>query len=112
MKEYETIRKTLTEMLEELEGRLEKISADVRHSEVPLEKDFAELATQNENNEVLDQLGNAAKTEIALIRQAIGRIDKGEYGICQACGEDINPQRLQALPYTRFCIRCASKVEK
>jgi len=112
MKEYEGVRQTLSAMLEELNLRLDRITNNVRHSDVPLEKDFAEMATQNENNEVMDYLGNSAKTEIAMIKQAIARIDNGQYGMCQVCDEPISKERLEALPYSSMCIRCASKAER
>ena len=112
MKEYEEVRQTLCAMLEELNLRLDRITNNVRHSDVPLEKDFAEMATQNENNEVMDYLGNSAKTEIAMIKQAIARIDNGQYGMCQVCDEPIGKERLEALPYSSMCIKCASKAER
>jgi len=109
MKEYEEVRSHLIEMLEELDERLDKITRDVKHVDVPLEKDFAELATQSENNEVLDFLGNAARAERDRVKQAISRIDSGEYGICELCGEPIKKERLQAVPYSSMCIKCASQ---
>lgn len=112
MKEYEEIRSILIAMLEELDLRLARVTDNVRHSDAPLEKDFAEQATQNENNEVMDYLGNSARTEIEMIKQAIARIDKGQYGICQVCGEPISKKRLEALPYSNMCIKCASKAER
>jgi len=111
MKEYEAVRNHLISMLEELNLRLTKITNDVRHSDVPLEKDFSEQATQNENNEVMDFLGNSARTEIEMINQAINSIDNCQYGICQVCGESISQQRLKAMPYTNMCIDCASDAE-
>ena len=112
MKEYEEVRSKLIEMLEDLNLRLTRITNNIRHSDVPLEKDFAEQATQNENNEVMDYLGNSARTEIELIKQAIARIDNGQYGICQVCDEPIGKERLEALPYSSMCIKCASKAER
>ncbi len=111
MKEYEEIRNHLIAMLEEQNLRLSRITNDVRHSDVPLEKDFSEQATQNENNEVMDYLGNSARKEIEMIKQAINRIDNGRYGICQVCDEPISIARLKALPYSTMCIKCASKAE-
>lgn len=111
MKEYEEVRSHLIAMLEELNLRLSRITNNVRHSDVLLEKDFSEQATQNENNEVMDYLGNSARTEIEMIKQAIARIDNGEYGICQVCDEPIGKERLEALPYSSMCIKCASKAE-
>lgn len=111
MKEYEDVRIKLIAMLEELDLRLARITNNVRHTDVPLEKDFAEMATQNENNEVMDYLGNSARTEIEMIKQAIAGIDNNQYGICQVCDEPISKERLDALPYSNMCIKCASKAE-
>lgn len=38
---------------------------------------------------------------------ALEKIEKGEYGICEFCGNEIDRERLEALPYTRLCIKCA-----
>jgi RNA polymerase-binding protein DksA len=108
MSDFEEVKLVLCEMLEELDERLAKITDDVRHTEESVEKDFSEQATQNENNEVQDYLGNSARTEIALIKQAISRIDNGEYGVCQVCGEPINIERLKVIPYSNMCVKCAS----
>lgn len=109
MKNYDEVKRTLCEMLEELDERLAKITDDVKHTDQPVEKDFAEQATQTENDQVLDYLGNAARTEAAQIKQAIARIDSGEYGICESCGEPIRAERLKVLPYSNLCIRCAEQ---
>ena len=111
MSNFEEVKLVLCEMLEELDDRLAKITDDVRHTDDPAEKDFSEQATQNENNEVMDFLGNSARTEIEMINQAINSIDNGQYGICQVCGESISQQRLKAMPYTNMCIDCASDAE-
>lgn len=112
MKEHEQVRVQLLEMLEELNTRLGKINDHVRHSDEPLSKDFEEQATEMENHEVLDALGNAARIEVAQIKQALLRIDDGEYGICVDCGGAIRKERLVALPFTTKCINCAAKDER
>jgi RNA polymerase-binding protein DksA len=103
------IRGNLLEMLEELDDRLAKITDDVKHVDEPLAKDFAEQATQSENDEVLDYLGNATRTEIEKVKQAISRLDSGNYGICEVCGEPISKERLKAIPYACMCIKCANQ---
>ncbi len=108
MKDYQEVRSHLLDMLEELDDRLSKITDDVRHADSPLEQDFSEQATEAENDEVLDALGNAARDEVEKIKQAISRIDAGTYGICLVCGEPIKKERLAAVPYANQCIRCAS----
>jgi len=106
MKEYEEVRNSLIDMLEDLDDRLAKITHDVKE---PLDRDFEEQAAQAENNEVLDSLGNAARTEIEMVREAIARIDKGQYGLCQVCGNPISKERLKAVPFSSMCIKCASQ---
>ncbi len=109
MKEFEDTKKTLSDMLEDLSERLAKITNDVKHLDGPLDKDFAEQATQTENDQVLDYLGNSARKEIDMIKRAIARIDSGEYGVCEACGEPVGRERLKALPYSTLCIKCANQ---
>jgi RNA polymerase-binding transcription factor DksA len=41
------------------------------------------------------------------VRAALGRIDQGTYGKCERCGTKIPEVRLDAIPYTRFCVDCA-----
>jgi RNA polymerase-binding protein DksA len=108
MSNFEEVKRVLHEMLEDLDDRLARITDDVRHVDEPVEKDFSEQVTQNENNEVQDYLGNSAKSEIEMIKQALSRIDNGEYGTCQVCGEPINIERLKIIPYSNMCVKCAS----
>ena len=46
------------------------------------------------------------------LERALERIEKGEYGICVRCNNEINPERLEAVPHARLCIQCKSKEEK
>jgi DnaK suppressor protein len=43
---------------------------------------------------------------------ALERIDNGVYGLCEQCHGAISEARLEALPYTPLCIRCAQKLEE
>lgn len=109
MADYSEVRDHLVALLAEQEQRFHKITDNITHANEPLSHDFAEQATELENSEVVDFLGNFTRAEIAQIRQAIKRIDEGEYDNCMVCGELINPERLKILPFTAKCIRCASK---
>jgi hypothetical protein len=44
------------------------------------------------------------------VRAALGRLDRGTYELCERCGEPIPVERLEALPYTRYCTRCSAEV--
>ncbi|MEK7314257.1 MAG: RNA polymerase-binding protein DksA [Deltaproteobacteria bacterium] len=45
------------------------------------------------------------------IRDALKRIDDGTYGVCEFCGEDITPKRLEARPVTTSCVKCKEEEE-
>lgn len=109
---YNDVKNNLLTMLEELDERLTTITQHVRHVDSEIEKDSEEQVTQNENNEVEDYLGNSARREIKAIKEALARIDRGDYHICQTCGEEINSERLKVIPYSDICIKCAQQAEK
>ncbi len=48
---------------------------------------------------------------LSKIEEAIGRLDEGEYGVCEGCGEDIGIKRLEARPVTTYCIDCKTLQE-
>jgi len=109
MEDFTQTRKNLLNMLEDLDDRLAKITDDVKHIDAPISQDFAEQASETENDEVLDSLGNSARVEIDKIKQAISRIDGGTFGICLSCGEPIKKERINAIPFSSQCIHCAEK---
>jgi RNA polymerase-binding protein DksA len=51
-----------------------------------------------------------AQARVETIRQALRKCAEGRYGICEGCGEPIDPERLQILPLTTVCIKCARAV--
>ncbi len=72
---------------------------------------MAELGSDNFDQELtLSLLGNE-KDSLDQIEAAIERIDNGSYGRCEECGGKISKARLEAIPYTSFCVKCASKQE-
>ena len=110
MDTQEPIREQLVARREVLLRQVRKIEADLRH-ETPLDKDSQERAVELENEEVLHALDEAGREELALIRAALDRIDRGQYGFCERCGEEIAAARLSALPFAKYCIDCVEETE-
>ncbi|MFW6122961.1 MAG: TraR/DksA family transcriptional regulator, partial [Thermodesulfobacteriota bacterium] len=52
------------------------------------------------------------RLELEAIEEALQRIENGTYGICEACGQAIEPRRLEVMPETPFCRNCMSQKEK
>ena len=55
-------------------------------------------------------LRNNAEQLLAQVTDALDRFDAGTYGICEQCGEEIDPARLKALPYATHCLRCQQRL--
>ncbi len=94
----------LEQRLAELGVRLEAIDEELSEHQ---NRDWEELATEREGDEVLEATGNAGLTEITQIRAALNRIADGTYGDCVHCGNPIAEARLDVLPWTPLCRSCA-----
>lgn len=103
----ETIRKRLLARRDELAQRAARTGADLRREDEPLSADFDEQVVQRENDDVLRGLNEAARAELAQLNHALARIESGSYLVCAACGDDIQAARLEAVPCTELCARCA-----
>ena len=90
--------------LGELEGRLTHIARDLSE---PPDRDWDELAIEQEDDEALEHQAALVEREIASVKRALGRIADGTYGTCVRCGGNIAPARLEARPEAALCIGCA-----
>lgn len=104
MDEYQNIRAALQQKLEQLQHRLGKIDHHLRQTS---DRDSQEQAQERENDEVLERLDQSGRDELDLLHAALERMDTGSYGICLQCGKSIPVQRLEVLPYTMTCLKCA-----
>ncbi len=109
MQDLEHFKNKLTTLKQEVTQRIHSIDKDIRHE--GMSADWEEQAQERENDEVLESLGNASEQELVMINAALKRIEAGEYFSCSECGEDIPTARLELLPFTTHCVRCAEKLE-
>jgi RNA polymerase-binding transcription factor DksA len=100
-----TRRERLESRRDELRTRLASVRADLSRKREPLSADFADQATQRENDEVLEGIGRSI--ELGQLEQALRRIQSGDYGTCAKCGAGIESARLDVVPYTDRCSNCA-----
>ena len=76
-------------------------------SDVPIHP--GDLGTHHFEEEMsLNLLENEEKL-IEEVNAALERIEQGSFGRCEQCGQAIAPGRLDAVPYTRYCLNCAKK---
>lgn len=74
-------------------------------SDVPLHP--ADLGSENYEEEIALDLLENEQNILFEVSEALDRIEKGTFGRCEECGTEIPRERLEALPYTRHCVRCA-----
>ena len=72
---------------------------------------MAELGSDNFEQEFTLGLMEAEEDTLALIEAALERIDGGSFGRCVECEGQITKARLNAIPYTPVCIKCAEQQE-
>ena len=107
--ELNDYKQVLLDMKRDITDRINAIDRDIRHE--GMTADWSEQASERENDEVLESLGNSSELELLKINYALKRIDDGSYFQCDECGADIPPARLELLPFTAHCVDCAEKIE-
>jgi RNA polymerase-binding transcription factor DksA len=90
---------------------LRQVSGDVSGnlSNVPLH--LADLGTDTFEQEMSASLMTNSRQLQTEVAAALERIEQGKFGQCEQCGRDIGEGRLQAVPYTRYCVECAQNAE-
>ena len=80
--------------------------------------------TIEKSADALDEVQHAAERELAIrnldresnllrnVRLALARMADGSYGTCLHCDEEIKPKRLDAVPWTPYCIRCQEAADR
>jgi DnaK suppressor protein len=102
----ELLNERLKTLLEEAEKTVTGMTND--RDSFPDPTDRANLET---DRNFLLRIRDRERKLIGKIKEALGRIDDGTFGICEECGEDISEERLKARPVTTLCIDCKTKAE-
>jgi len=74
-------------------------------------QDVADQAVQSYQKELLFSQSTNGHSQLALVRLALERLEEGTFGECLQCGTTIGAKRLDALPWTPYCIECQEKIE-
>lgn len=114
------VQQSATQMAENLQAVLQSLVAEMQRIKVEI-AEHARLAQErstagNDIGDDASQISEVSKNLalkrhlemlLAQIEAAIRRIEQGVYGMCERCGQAINPERLQVLPYATTCLGCA-----
>jgi DnaK suppressor protein len=107
---YDVFRKLLNERLDALTR-----AAGSRLGELVDQRDMlsdqTDIASEESDRDLVLRMHDHERGMIISIRSALRRIQEGEYGICEACGDDIGERRLLARPMATHCIDCMTELE-
>ena len=106
----------ITQKLQDAKNKiLQEVSQKVRSESNVLKHeigDIYDIASNERERELTLSLGDRDREKLAEIEDALERLKDNSYGTCEECGEPVAEDRLRALPSTRVCVECMSKMEK
>jgi DnaK suppressor protein len=91
---------------------LRRLDQEAQSLDVDATQDSGDRCVISVSKESLFERSSQRRTVLRLIEAALKRIADGSFGICAGCGDEIQDQRLQALPWTQFCLRCQDELEQ
>jgi DnaK suppressor protein len=102
------LRAELDELVTQVHD-LEEAADAAASGEVGFDEEYADAGTITFERERDLSLSQNAQDLIEKIERALDRMDQGTFGRCEACGQPIEPERLDALPYAVHCLADARR---
>jgi DnaK suppressor protein len=100
-------RDLLQEERTDLVSKLAELGAG--GSGLTYDSNFADSSQVTAERSEAEVLVASLQDTLEEVERAIGKLDQGTYGLCESCGRQIDPVRLEAKPAARYCIDCASR---
>jgi DnaK suppressor protein len=108
----ERFKQRLLDKQRELVDEMADLEAEARDSGAPEVKDFADNATSDEGRSEALEEDEVISQTLTQVREALKRIEQGTYGRCVACGRQIEPARLEAVPWAAYCLEDQDKQDQ
>jgi DnaK suppressor protein len=96
----------------EVKGQLKSSIGDGYQEMLATARDEEDQATVSLMAETSLTLLGPKRQELEAIEEALQRLENGSYGLCEVCGQSIEPRRLEIMPETPLCRGCMSQREK
>ena len=111
-KKLDAFKKRLEERQQTLRKAVSRTEEDGRVADQDSAQDIADRAASSYTKEFLFSQSNNDRQLLQMVETALLRIREGVFGECVSCGNEINAKRLEAVPWTRYCIACQEKLEQ
>ena len=97
---------------ESLFSQVTEAEMSSRERDLEATQDPADMAANAYTKELLISMSANDRKLLQLIDEALERVEGGEYGECVNCGEPVSEKRLDAVPWTRYCLKCQDLQER
>lgn len=111
VEKLEYFRNILSDEMKSLLGEAERTVTEMT-SDSSNFPDPTDRATQESDRNFELRIRDRERKLINKIKDALDRIDTGEFGICEECGDEISEARLKVRPVTTLCINCKMEAEQ
>ncbi len=110
-KKLEEFRELLQEQMDQLLREADKTVSEMTDEKTNFPDPTDRASLESDRNFEL-RIRDRERKLINKIREALERIDNGEFGECEDCGDEIGEARLKARPVTTLCIECKTEQER
>jgi DnaK suppressor protein len=108
-KRLQALRNLLNHGRNEALARVREFRREQKEDALPPPSDELDSARSLADVATHASLIERAEDQLKAIDTAFSRLERGRYGICEECGEDIPVERLKVLPFAAYCVDCQSK---
>lgn len=109
---FKELKERLEQQRQEVTRFLGRLETETRSLEQDIPQDSADRSVLNLSQESLFEQASQRRQQLRRIEGALKRIKHGSFGICQACEQEISQRRLEALPWTQYCLQCQQMIEQ
>ena len=105
------IRRKLKLRRQQISKFLKRLNDETQALDPDSARDIADRSVLGMSRESLFEQTSQQRLVLRMVDGALRRISDGSFGVCASCGDDISARRLEALPWTQYCLQCQEVLE-
>jgi DnaK suppressor protein len=109
--DIERIADKLTRRRQQIVEFLKRLDDETQELDTDSVQDIGDRSVLSISKESLFERNSQQRIVLRMVDAALARISDGSFGVCASCGDNISARRLEALPWTQYCLRCQEALE-
>jgi DnaK suppressor protein len=111
-REKDKFRAMLLQLRKDITREIQQDVQEGREGEAGDGRDTYDIASDERDREISLLLSDRERRKLQQIDDALHRLESEDFGMCEECGGEIAPGRLETMPFTRLCVTCQSEFEQ